>query len=102
VARVYTSSAADADLLEIAEYLRNKAGNVTLAEYEAAFSRVIALFAAHPEIGAPRPKLGRSIRLNVVDPYNVYSEYDPTTDTVTVLRVLHGRRKITRRMMRPN
>jgi toxin ParE1/3/4 len=102
VLRVKISLAADADFREVADYLRGKAGALTLAKYETAFARVIDLIDAQPEIGAPRPHLGKHVRLHVVDPYNVYSEYDATTGVVTILRVLHGRRKITRRMMRPN
>lgn len=102
MARLSTSPAADADLAEIDAYLAAHAGNDIADQYSEQFKKVFHLLAAQPEIGAPRANLGRSIRINIVAPYNVYSKYDPATDTVRVLRVLHGRRKITRRMMRPN
>ena len=56
----------------------------------AAFRRL----AAFPESGAPRPGLGRGVRLVTVKPYVVLHRYDRARDTVFVLRVLHGRRRL--------
>ena len=50
---------------------------------------------AHPGIGAPRPALGRNIRIGIVSPYIVIYRHTDADDTVTVLRVVHGRRRIT-------
>jgi toxin ParE1/3/4 len=102
VAQTSISPDADADLAENDAHLAFHAGNDVADRYYERFKRLFLLLSTQPEIGAPRPGLGRSVRINIVDPYNVYSEYDPASDAVTVLRVLHGRRKITRRMMRPN
>ena len=51
----------------------------------------------HPEIGAPRPLLGRNIRIGVVRPYLII--YRSAGDTITVLRIVHGRRKLAGAML---
>jgi toxin ParE1/3/4 len=53
--------------------------------------------AAHPGIGASRPALGRDIRIGIVSPTIVIYRHTPADDTVVVLRVVHGRRRITSR-----
>ena len=47
-----------------------------------------------PETGAPRPKLGPNVRIAVVFPYVLIHEYTRDDDTLTLLRILHGRRNI--------
>jgi len=54
--------------------------------------------AMFPRSGASRTHLGRSIRIGVVTPYVAVYELD--NDHVIVLRVLDGRRNITRRLIR--
>jgi toxin ParE1/3/4 len=51
--------------------------------------------AEHPDSGAPRPALGANIRIGLVSPYLIIYEHDAKPDTVTILRIVHGRRKIT-------
>jgi toxin ParE1/3/4 len=63
-------------------------------EFEATYRRL----AAFPGIGTPRPALGPQTRIAIVTPYVVI--YDWAEDTVTVLGVLHGRRNITRKLVR--
>jgi plasmid stabilization system protein ParE len=71
MAIVHITASADADLDRLAEF---------------------------PDIGAPRPKLGSLTRVGIVLPY--VAIYEHKEDVVTVLRVLHGRRKITARLIR--
>ena len=82
MARVVIAAAADKDTAAIIADLIGKAG----AEIDAFYRRLERF----PESGAPRRRLGSAVRLGVVFPYVA----------VLVLRVLHGRRKITRRMLR--
>jgi toxin ParE1/3/4 len=82
-------------------YLLEKAGPATAEKYQRSFENLKDLLASFPEHGAPRSRLGARVRLNVIDPYNVYSIYDEPAETVHILRILHGRRRITRTMMRP-
>jgi len=57
---------------------------------EAAFDRL----AVYPEIGAPRPALGRNIRLIVIKPYLILYRFNAENNVVSILRVLHGHRRI--------
>jgi toxin ParE1/3/4 len=53
-----------------------------------------------PAIGAPRPGLGAGIRIAMLSPYIViYRLESNTAETLTIARVLDGRRNITRRMV---
>jgi len=65
--------------------------------YAAAFDALFERLADHPAMGAPRPELGSYARIGVVQPYIAIYEY--CEDTVNVLRVLHGRRSITARLI---
>jgi len=59
----------------------------------------LELIADFPEAGAARPELGPAVRIRPVAPYVVI--YDISPDTVTILRLLHGRRDITRALFQP-
>ena len=48
--------------------------------------------------GPPRSALGPKTRIAIVFPYLVIYDYED--DVVTVLRVLHGKRNITRNLIR--
>ena len=52
-------------------------------------------------IGAPRPSLGERVRIAIVHPYIVLYEYLHGSDLVQLLRVVHGRRKITKDLLGP-
>ena len=43
-----------------------------------------------PQSGAPRPALGRLVRIGVVSPYTIIHEYIEADDVVTIMRILHG------------
>ncbi len=101
MATVETSAEAKQDILEIIEYLLGSAGFETSNLYFARFSRLFESLSMHPESGSLQPHLGKGTRMRVVAPYNVYTDYNEAQDIVVILRVLHGSRKITRRMMRP-
>lgn len=64
------------------------------AEFDALFDRL----GEFSGIGAPRPKLGAHARIGIILPY--VAIYDYEGGTVTVLRVLHGRRNITAKLVR--
>jgi toxin ParE1/3/4 len=46
-----------------------------------------------------RPALGPNVRIGVVTPYIVVYRHTEREDTVTVLRVIHGRRDITEQLI---
>jgi toxin ParE1/3/4 len=95
MARVVIAASADTDIEGILTYLAVKAGRRTAARYNGLIERLYDRLGAHPGIGAPRPALGRNIRIGIVSPYIVIYRHTDADDTVTVLRVVHGRRRIT-------
>jgi toxin ParE1/3/4 len=99
MARIVFAASANADTDGIITYLAAEAGWRTAARYDALFERLYDRLAAHPGIGAPRPALGRGIRIGIVSPYIVIYRHTQADDTVIVLRVVHGRRRITGRLL---
>jgi toxin ParE1/3/4 len=95
VTRVVVTSPADADTASIVTYLGTKAGYNIAARYIASFENLYNRLADHPDSGAPRPALGLYVRISIISPYIVIYDHDEAADTVTILRIVHGRRKIT-------
>jgi toxin ParE1/3/4 len=96
--RVIVSALADSDRSNIIEYLAANAGHATAGRYNAAFKATFERLADFPDSGSPRQALGPSTRIALVHPFVVI--YDHVDDTVTILRILHGKRNITRDLMR--
>jgi toxin ParE1/3/4 len=88
---VQITASADADLA-------GRAGWMIAERYAAAFDALFERLADHPAMGAPRLELGLHTRIGIVQPYLAIYEY--REDKVTILRVLHGRRNITARLIR--
>jgi toxin ParE1/3/4 len=99
MARVVIASSADADYAEVITDLAAKAGWRTAAKYDELFERLYDRLADHPGSGASRPALGQNIRIGIVSPYIVVYRNDDVSNTVTVLRIVHGRRRISGRMI---
>ena len=95
MARVVVTSAADADTYEIQTYLARNAGSVVASRYTMLFERLYGRLAEHPDSGVPRPALGQNIRVGIVVPFIVIYRHERDAGTVTVLRIIHGRRRIT-------
>ena len=98
MARVLLTSLADADVADIIADIGAKAGRRTAEKYVAEFDRLFMRLGEYPLSGAPRTTLGPSVRIALLRPYVVIYDFDRSRDAVTVLRVLHGRREMTRRM----
>lgn len=98
MARVIVSPDAEADALEILDYLENRAGSATAVKFGLLFTKVYDRLAVDPDMYAARPKLGPKIRAAVVSPYLVIYEH-ATPDVVNVLRILHGSRRIRRSLL---
>ncbi len=99
-ARVVVSPTARADIADIIRDLAAKAGYSVAADYLASFERLFDRLAAQPSSGAPRPHFGAHVRVGLVLPYVIFYRYRPGSDVVGVIRVLHGSRNITRRLLR--
>lgn len=69
MARVDFSARAKGDLTGILTFLVQDSGLRTATKYDASFARLFDRLADHPVSGAPRPNLGRQVRIGVVSPY---------------------------------
>src|SRR3954454_16608286 len=94
MARIIIAAAADADTDGILTDLATKAGRRTAAKYLDLFERLYDRLAEHPASGPRRAALGPQVRIGIIAPYIVIYDHSEADDTVTVLRVVHGRRKI--------
>lgn len=100
MAHITISPEADTDTAAILDDLAIKAGARVADRYEAEFDTIYNRLAAHPECGAPRPRLGKHVRICVAPPYVVFYEHLRADDRILILRIAHGRRKITRKFVR--
>jgi toxin ParE1/3/4 len=100
MARIVVTEKADGDIDEIAAYLSQHAGARTVANYLDQFDAVYERLARLPGSGPLRPRLGSTTRIAVVLPYVMIYDWDAENDTAIILRVLHGRRRITRAIVR--
>jgi plasmid stabilization system protein ParE len=89
------STAAQADFNQIIDYLADVAGNRVAADYAERLRGSVNLIAEFPGIGAPRSNLGAETRVMIVKPYLVFYDGGPHSESVHVLRILHGHRNIT-------
>ncbi len=96
MARVAISIFARRDVNSILSDLNERAGSPVSKRYAAEFKKMNETLAEFPESGPLRKGLGRYARIKVVLPYVVV--YDFAGDLVTVLRVLHGQRNITKKL----
>lgn len=99
MARIVISALADADTDEILSYLEREAGRATALKYERSFDRLYDRLANFPESGAPRPALGFNIRVGIVPPYIVFYRHVAADDIAAIIRILHGSRQITRKLL---
>ncbi len=98
MARIIVTERAKLDVRRILSDLSERAGYGVAARYAADFNAVYRHLADVPAGGPPRPALGPNSRIAIVLPYIVI--YDHEDDVVTVLRVVHGKRNITRDLVR--
>ena len=98
MARVVVTDQAKRDIRRILSDLTERAGYRVAERYALEFKAVYRHLNSFPDSGSPRPALGLNTRIMLVLPYIVI--YESRTDTVTVLRVMHGKRNITRDAVR--
>ena len=98
--RLVVTSNAEDDLNKILDYLKGKAGALVAEEYGLKFLTSIERLANFPGVGSRREAFGPNARVVVVPPYVLIYDYASAEDTVTLLRILHGKRNITRRLVR--
>jgi len=98
MARVVISDLAHSDFSEILRYLAVNAGFAIAERYATAFDTLYERLADFPDSGPLRPALGTRVRIGLVPPFVVV--YDHRESIVTVLRILHGKRNITRDLLK--
>jgi toxin ParE1/3/4 len=99
MARIIVTTLASADQAAILNHLHAKAGLGTVIKFRSLFGALYDRLADHPASGPRRTALGSNIRIGIVSPYIVIYRHSEGDDTVTVLRIVHGRRKITGKML---
>ncbi len=95
---VIVSPEAEADIDALTDRLIAKAGHERARVWSGRIIAQLERLAHFPDSGASRPRLGKSFRIVVVWPFVMI--YRSDEDAVRLLRVVHGRRKITRRLLR--
>jgi plasmid stabilization system protein ParE len=98
--RLVVTADAEADINDVLDYLRKEAGARVAISYGRKFATIIERLVESPGIGAPRPTLGPDVRIGIVPPYVLIYAFTAADDTLTLLRVVHGKRNITRRLIR--
>jgi toxin ParE1/3/4 len=87
------------DISQIRMHLEEVAGKATAQRYLGQFERAARRLSEMPRSGFLRPALGPDTRRLVIRPYVLIYDYSVEDDTVTLLRLVHGRRKITPAML---
>ena len=100
MARIFVTAKADADIDTIVATMARRGGVGSAEKYLGLFEQVYARLAMHPGSGFARKLLGPNARIVPVSPFVMIYDWEPAADTVTVLRVVRGRRRITRRLVR--
>jgi toxin ParE1/3/4 len=93
--RLVVAVDAETDTFEILAGLEVKAGAPVAERYARRFRDAISRLIEMPRSGAPRPALGTDARCVIVLPYLLIYDYTVADDTIVLLRILHGRRRIT-------
>ena len=92
MARLRLSSAAQRDLLAIAEFSEENFGAHLAREFMAGFDRVFALLRDRPLAGQAREELGPDRRSFSHKPYRII--YQVSEDQVLIARIIHQTRDI--------
>jgi toxin ParE1/3/4 len=92
--------AAQADLRKIASEIIANNGPRVAQKYLNETKSSFELLAEYPFVGRKRSRLGKGLFSWPIRPYIVL--YKPADDGVQIVRVLHGSRRITRRLVEEN
>ena len=89
---VYTETARD-DLIAIGDYIRDATGDVVADRFIGRVIATIESLETSPRRHRERPALGAGIRATGFRKYLIF--YRVEQDSVSIVRVLHGARRIT-------
>jgi plasmid stabilization system protein ParE len=96
--RVEFSPEARVDLIEIVDYL-SEAGLSVARRYEKEIERLIQNLHDLPSTGSPRREYGPNVRVLIVNPYVIFYEDLSERGDISILRILHGHRRVTPKML---
>jgi toxin ParE1/3/4 len=99
MATVVVSGRADADFAEISAKQVAEYGRPVAMKYGRAFESLLDRLADNPNSCVARPRLGRQIRICVVYPFLLVYRHVSSERRVEVLRVIYGRRRLTRKLI---
>lgn len=99
MAQVRLTALANSDIEQIIAEIGVEGGTRTAENYVAEFDRLFARLAQYPLSGSPRKALGFGVRIGMVWPYVIIYDFIEADDMVMILRILHGRRDISRRTL---
>jgi toxin ParE1/3/4 len=91
---------ASRDFDTILGHLSDVAGQQTAAAYAKRFADTLERIEQFPGAGPQRPALGPNTRVAIVLPYVLIYDYSEADDHLVLLRVLHGRRRMTERLLK--
>jgi len=97
--RLVVAANAETDFDTIITYLQREAGTRVADAYDRRICNAIERLVDFPESGSPRPTLGLDVRITVISPYILIHEYARANETITLLRILHCKRDITRDLL---
>lgn len=95
--RLRYSPAARTDLQKIVLDIIDNNGALVAERVLVRLRRSLSNLADYPELGRKRPRLGRGVRSWAYRPWIAF--YRVNNDNVEVIRVLHGKRRITRKLL---
>ncbi len=90
---------AKSDVRSILEHLTDVAGELTAQKYDNRFADALEQIQAMPASGALRPYLGADTRIILVLPYILIYDYNEADNHLVLLRVVHGKRNVTERLV---
>jgi plasmid stabilization system protein ParE len=98
--RIVVSPRADSDWDEILDRLVLRGGYAVAHRYASGLDTIYENLLKSPAMGSPRPQYGQDTRIVVLSPYLVIYDHLIDEDTVQIVRILDGRRNVTRRLVR--
>ncbi len=95
--RITYTETARADIVAIGNYLRENAGEVIAERFIERIIAVVDSLKTSPRRHRERPELAPGLRATGIRKYLIF--YRVEQDTVTIVRVLHGARNITAKLI---
>lgn len=98
MARLRFSPVAERDLEKISDDIAAAAGERVAVRFMRRLKASLRNLEDFPRMGRPRPRIGAGVRSWAFPPYVAF--YQLSEDAVEIIRLVHGRRRITRKLVR--